>query len=72
MAVSGFVKYFKDLASNPKKVLPSQGMTEDEWIEFNRKVSIRYHLDYNKWYLHGYMQLWYKYFGLMYPFHIMR
>ena len=72
MAVAGFVKYFKDVASNPQTILPQQAMAEDVWIECNEKVAVKYHLDRNNWYLHGYMQLWYKYFELVYPLNLMR
>jgi hypothetical protein len=72
MAVAGFVKYFMDMAINPEKMLPKQAMATAWFIKFNDQIASEYHLDRSNWYLHGYMQLWYKYFELVYPLNLMR
>ena len=71
-AVAGFVKYFIDMANDPEELLPKKLLPEVKWIKFNEKIGVKYHLDISNWYLHGYMQLWYKYFELVYPLNLMR
>ena len=71
-AMMGLVKYYKVLATVPKKVFPQQAMKANKLIKFNEKVFIRYRLHYRNCFFNGYMQLWYKYFGLVYPVNLMR
>ena len=68
----GFKKFFDALRYDPQSVLPSQAMAEDTWIEFTEEIACIYRLNYHNWYFSGYMQLWYSYFGLVYPIHLMR
>ena len=71
-AMIGFKKYFEALRYDPESVLPNQAMAADTYYEFTQNISRLYRLDYHNWYFNGYMQLWYKHFGLEYPYQILR
>ena len=73
-AVIGFTMYFKTLQQNPKKILPIRGgcCSRTEFYEIQDELGNKYSTNFSNYYHSTYMQLWYEYFGLKYPYKIMR
>ena len=73
-AVIGFTMYFKTLQQTPQDVLPIRGggCSRTEFYEIQDEVGTKFRTRFNNYYLSGYMQMWYNYFGLEYPYKIMR